>query len=46
MMDYPLTLPHFFNRAVRLFSRREVVTLTQEGKHRYTYADWDGVSNN
>ncbi|HEY0754077.1 MAG TPA: long-chain fatty acid--CoA ligase [Ktedonobacteraceae bacterium] len=40
MMDYPLTLPHFFQRAVRLFQRKEIVTLTAEGKHRYTYADW------
>ncbi len=40
MMDYPLTLQHTFNRAVRLFSRKEIVTLTAEGKHRYTYADW------
>lgn len=40
MMGYPLTLPHFFNRAVRLFRRKEIVTLTAQGKHRYTYADW------
>jgi len=40
MMDYPLTLPHFFNRAVRLFRRKEIVTLTAQGKHRYTYGDW------
>jgi fatty-acyl-CoA synthase len=40
MMDYPLTLPHFFTRAVRLFKRKEIVTLTTQGKHRYTYADW------
>ncbi len=40
MMDYPLTLRHFFNRAVRLFGRKEIVTLTAQGKHRYTYADW------
>lgn len=40
MMDYPLTLPHFFDRAVRLFKRKEIVTLTAQGKHRYTYADW------
>lgn len=40
MMDYPLTLQHFFNRAVRLFARKEVVTLTTQGKHRYTYAEW------
>lgn len=40
MMDYPLTLPHFFNRALRLFKQKEIVTLTEQGKHRYTYADW------
>ena len=40
MMDYPLTLQHAFNRAVHLFARKEVVTLTAEGKHRYTYAQW------
>jgi fatty-acyl-CoA synthase len=40
MNDYPLTLQHFFNRAVTLFARKEVVTLTETGKHRYTYADW------
>ncbi len=40
MMDYPLTLPHFFNRAVTLFKTKEVVTLTEQGKHRYTYAEW------
>jgi len=40
MMEYPLTLPHFFNRAIRLFRTKEIVTLTEQGKHRYTYADW------
>jgi fatty-acyl-CoA synthase len=40
MMDYPLTLPHFFNRATSLFRSKEIVTLTEQGKHRYTYADW------
>lgn len=40
MMDYPLTLQHFFKRAIRLFGRKEIVTLTDQGKHRYTYVDW------
>src|SRR4029077_20061467 len=40
MMDYPLTLQHFFSRAIRLFAHKEVVTLTPHGKHRYTYAEW------
>ncbi len=40
MMDYPLTLQHFYNRAVRLFSRKEIVTSTDSGLHRYTFDDW------
>jgi fatty-acyl-CoA synthase len=40
MMDYPLTLQHAYNRAVRLFSRKEIVTCTDEGTHRYTYKEW------
>ncbi len=40
MMDYPLTLQHTFNRAIHLFPEREVATLTEEGIHRYTYADF------
>src|SRR5690349_15423074 len=40
MMDYPLTLQHAFNRAVRLFARKEIVTQTDNEVHRYTYADW------
>ena len=28
MMDYPLTLQHFYSRAVRLFPRKEIVTQT------------------
>ncbi len=40
MMDYPLTLQHAYNRAVRLFYKNEVVTQTAEGLHRYTYREW------
>jgi fatty-acyl-CoA synthase len=40
MMDYPLTLQHAFDRAVRLFPRKEVVTQTDGAPHRYTYGDW------
>lgn len=40
MMDYPLTLQHFFNRAVRIFSRKEIVTQTDSGLHRYTFHAW------
>src|SRR3979411_2303905 len=40
MMDYPLTLQHFFNRAVRIFPRKEIVTQTDSGLHRYTFGEW------
>lgn len=40
MMNYPLTLQHAFNRATRLFPRKEVVTQTEGEPHRYTYGDW------
>src|SRR5579875_1117680 len=40
MMDYPLTLQHAYNRAVRLFYKNEVVTQTMDGLHRYTYREW------
>src|SRR5437660_10111256 len=40
MMDYPLTLQHAFNRAVRIFPRKEIGTQTDNGLHRYTYRDW------
>ncbi len=39
MMDYPLTLQFFLNRAAQLFPTREVVTKTASGLHRTTYAD-------
>ncbi len=40
MMDYPLTLQHAFNRATRLFGRKEIVTQTEGEPHRYTYREW------
>ena len=40
MMDFPLTLQHAFNRAVRLFPRKEIVTRMEGGMHRYTYSEW------
>ncbi|MDQ2888109.1 MAG: long-chain fatty acid--CoA ligase [Chloroflexota bacterium] len=40
MMNYPLTLQHAFNRAERLFYRKEIVTQTDGEPHRYTYGDW------
>ncbi len=39
MMDYPPTLQHFFDRAVRIFARKEIVTLTDSGLHRYAFSD-------
>src|SRR5690242_1675011 len=39
MMDYPLTLTHILQRSWRLFPRKEIVTKTAAGYHRYTYAD-------
>ncbi len=40
MMDYPLTLQHAYSRAVSIFSRKEIVTRTDTGLHRYTYREW------
>jgi len=40
MMDYPLTLQHAYNRAVRLFGKKEIVTQTDDGLHRYTFREW------
>src|SRR5258707_12131997 len=40
MMDYQLTLQHFYNRAVRIFPRKEIVTQTDTGLHRYTFGEW------
>jgi fatty-acyl-CoA synthase len=41
MMDYPLTLTHFFERSRRLFARKELATRVAGGPlFRYTYADF------
>ena len=40
MMDYPLTLQHFLERAGRLFPKKEIVTRTPSGTHRYHYQDY------
>jgi fatty-acyl-CoA synthase len=40
MQDQPLTLPHFFRRAERLFSDKQVVTNTATGLERRTYGEW------
>jgi len=42
MMDWPLTLTHFLDRAQRLWPRKEIITRTPDGTHRYCYADWVG----
>jgi fatty-acyl-CoA synthase len=40
MQDRPLVLPHLFDRAERLFPKKEVVTATATGRERLTYGDW------
>ncbi len=40
MQDYPLTVQHIFTRATTMFPRKEIVTRTDDGFHRYTYADF------
>src|SRR5579872_4089565 len=40
MMDYPLTLQHFLERAGRLFPNNEIVTRTATGTRRYHYRDY------
>jgi fatty-acyl-CoA synthase len=40
MQPTPLTLPHFFNRAERLFPGKELVTATAKGRERTTYGAW------
>ena len=40
MQDAPLTLPHLFERAERLFFDKEVVTATATGIDRTTYGTW------
>jgi fatty-acyl-CoA synthase len=40
MQDFPLTLPHFFRRAERLYPEKEVVTATATGIERTNYGDW------
>jgi fatty-acyl-CoA synthase len=40
MSSYPLTLPHLFERAERIFGDKTIATLTATGKERTTYADW------
>ncbi len=40
MQDRPLTLPHFFSRAERLFPEKEIVTNTPAGLQRSNYGEW------
>jgi fatty-acyl-CoA synthase len=41
MMDYPLTLTHFFERARKLFARKTLGTrVPGAGLQKYTYGDW------
>ncbi|HEV8147716.1 MAG TPA: AMP-binding protein, partial [Bryobacteraceae bacterium] len=40
MMNTPLTLTPLLERAGRLFAKKEIVSRTDEGMHRYTYADF------
>jgi fatty-acyl-CoA synthase len=40
MSSFPLTLPHVFHRAERLFGDKRIVTATPGGLERTTYADW------
>jgi fatty-acyl-CoA synthase len=40
MSSFPLTLPHLFHRAERLFADKRIVTATPGGLQRTTYAAW------
>src|SRR5256885_905317 len=42
MMDYPLTLSHILERAVKVYPAREIASMLPEGMHRYCYADFHG----
>jgi fatty-acyl-CoA synthase len=40
MQDRPLSLTHLFDRAERLFPRKEIVTVSLRGRERTTYGAW------
>jgi fatty-acyl-CoA synthase len=40
MSSFPLTLPHVFHRAERLFGDKRITTVTATGRERATYAQW------
>jgi fatty-acyl-CoA synthase len=42
MSSFPLTLPHVFHRAERMFSDKRIATATADGMERTTYAEWAG----
>jgi fatty-acyl-CoA synthase len=42
MSSYPLTLPHLFHRAERLFADKGITTATPDGIERTTYGEWAG----
>ncbi len=39
MQDFPLTLQHLLWRMERLFPKKEIVSLRDDGVHRYTYPE-------
>ncbi len=40
MMQYPLLLTDFMNRAAKLFPKKEIVSVYGDSTFRYTYDDW------
>ena len=40
MQDVPLTVPHLFGRAEKLFFDKELVTVTATGIERTDYGAW------
>jgi fatty-acyl-CoA synthase len=40
MSSYPLTLPHLFHRAERLFADKGIATATAQGVERTNYGEW------
>jgi fatty-acyl-CoA synthase len=40
MQDYPLTLPHIFDRAEKLFSQSRISTASHAGMKRMSYGEW------
>jgi fatty-acyl-CoA synthase len=40
MSSYPLTLPHLFGRAERLFADKQIATVARGGIERTTYGEW------